>query len=229
MINEQKITIFLAGDSTVANYVKEAAPMAGWGQFLGTYFSEQVIIRNKAINGRSSKSFIKEGVLNEIASDIKQGDYLFIQFGHNDEKTDERGTEPFTTYQEYLKMYIEVARNAGATPILFSSVERRKFQEDGTLDETHGDYPKAMQKLAEELEVPFVDLRMKTRRLLESLGADQTKPLFVWFQPNEHPNYPDGIEDDTHFHERGARKVTELVIEGLKEVDLPLTTYIIGK
>ncbi|WP_088103939.1 rhamnogalacturonan acetylesterase [Halalkalibacter urbisdiaboli] len=220
------ITLFLAGDSTVANYIPSAAPMAGWGQFLGDFFKETVTIKNKAINGRSSKSFIEEGVLDELSEEIGEGDYLFIQFGHNDAKEDERRTEPYSTYQQHLSQYIKVARSKGAIPILFSSVERRKFNNAGELEETHGDYPKAMEELAKKENVPFVDLRMKTRALYESLGAEKSKELFVWFKPNEHPNYQEGIQDDTHFHEKGAAIIAKLVVEGLKELHLPLTEYV---
>jgi lysophospholipase L1-like esterase len=223
----KQVQLFLAGDSTVASCPEHEAPMAGWGQVFQSFFSNDVIVQNMAMGGRSSNSFIEEGRLTDILGKIKQDDYLLIQFGHNDQKS--YGTQPFSTYQSYLTQYITGAREAGAIPVLITPVHRRKFGEDGKLQNTLGDYPKAMAELAERFEVPLIDLWSKTKILYESLGPEDSKSLFVWFKAGEHLNYPQGIQDDTHFCEAGAYEVGELVIEGIKELDLPLAVHIANK
>lgn len=218
------INIFLAGDSTVANCPPQEAPMAGWGQVFQTFFSEQVRIYNHAKGGASTNSFIEEGRLKTILDAIKPNDYLFIQFGHNDQKS--YGTEPYTTYQSYLTEYINGAREKSAIPILITSVHRRNFDENGNLVNTLGEYPLSMIQLAKKLDVQLINLLEKTEHLYQSLGMEDSKQLFTWFAPNENPNYPDGIQDNTHFCETGAREVAKLVIEGVKELQLPIVPFI---
>ncbi|GAA4842505.1 rhamnogalacturonan acetylesterase [Paenibacillus vulneris] len=211
--------IYIAGDSTAASYPADQSPMAGWGQMLGELLTQDVEVRNEASCGRSSKSFMDEGRLQPIADTIQPGDYLFIQFGHNDQKADaERHTEPFTTYLDHLLQYIAAARKKGATPILFTSVARRNFNDEGVLVPTHGDYPKAMKKLASEQKVLLVDMEAGTEELYRSLGPEASKDLFVWLEPGKHPNYPDGARDNTHFNERGAREVAKIAVSRLLEV-----------
>jgi lysophospholipase L1-like esterase len=220
------ITIYLAGDSTVASYPGERAPLAGWGQFIGTYFTDRVTIINAAESGRSSKSFIDEGRLQKIADEIKKGDYLFVQFGHNDEKTDkERHTDPYTTYQSHLKQYIDGAREKGAIPVLVTPMNRRNFNQNGTLAMTHGVYPAAMIQLGKELQVPVIDLHMSSKKLFEQLGDEPTKKLFLWLAPGENANYPEGSKDNTHFNEYGASEMAKLVVQGIREAKLPLLDY----
>lgn len=169
------IQLFLAGDSTVCDYDENRAPRAGWGQKIGEFLSAGVLIRNEAASGRSSKSFIEEGRLKRIITQIKSGDYLFVQFGHNDQKPDDRYTEPYTTYKQHLTRYIDEARLKKANPVLITPVQRRSFASDGRFKNTHGDYPDAMIQLAEELRVPLIDLAFKSRQLLESLGPEASK------------------------------------------------------
>jgi lysophospholipase L1-like esterase len=203
--------LFIAGDSTAATYPEDRSPMAGWGQMLPLYLDGDVQVVNEAMCGRSSKSFIDENRLQPIADAIGEGDYLFIQFGHNDQKEDERRTEPSSTYKSYLTEYLQVARNAGAQPVLLTSVERRHFTEEGELKDTHGAYPAAMKELAQELEVPLLDIQALTRQLYVSFGPEDSKQLFTWLAPGEHPNYPEGVQDNTHFNEHGAKQVAALV------------------
>lgn len=221
---KKKIRLFLAGDSTVATCPPHEAPMAGWGQVAAEFFTDQVTIINAAKGGRSSNSFIEEGLLDGIWENIAPGDYLFIQFGHNDQK--DYGTETWTTFPHYLTQYIDGARERGAIPVLITSVHRRTFGDDGTIDNSLGDYPVSMKKLADEKDVPLIDLHEKTKSLYESYGPERSKELFTWFAPGENENYPDGIEDNTHFCETGARKVAALVAEGVKELKLSLKTYV---
>ncbi|WP_248925122.1 rhamnogalacturonan acetylesterase [Paenibacillus hamazuiensis] len=222
----KRIKLFIAGDSTAADYPDNEYPMAGWGQMLPHFLTDKVEVVDKAACGRSSKSFIAEGRLAEIDGLIGEGDYLFIQFGHNDQKPDERFTDPATTYPAYMTQYVEVARIRGAQPVLLSSVERRHFDEAGNLQHTHGDYPEAARKLAAKLGVPFIDLRIRTRELYTALGPEKSKKLFVWLEPGEHPNYPDGASDNTHFNVEGAWEVARLAAEEIAGSDLPLRQFV---
>ncbi|MFC0558279.1 rhamnogalacturonan acetylesterase [Halalkalibacter alkalisediminis] len=221
------INVFIAGDSTASSYAESRSPRAGWGQVLGRFFTSNVTVHNHASSGRSSKSFIDEGRLKVIEAQLMPGDYFLIQFGHNDAKVDKkRYTDPESSYKYYLTHYIEVAHKKGAHPIFLTSIQRRSFDDDGRIIETHGQYPVAMKKLAEEKNVPLIDLTLKSKILFEQLGPDQTKQLFLWIEPGEHPNYVQGIQDDTHFSEYGAREMVELIIEGITEQSLPLARYI---
>lgn len=221
-MNEAQITLYLTGDSTVSNYTEARAPRAGWGQMLPKLLAPSIQVVNAAASGRSTKSFINEGRLTKVDERIGTGDYLFIQFGHNDEKSDEaRHTEPYTTFKENLKQYINTARSHQAHPVLVTPVQRRSFNEAGEFMDTHGEYPSAMKQLAAELNVPLIDLASKSRALLESLGPEPSKKLFLWLMPGEHPNYPDGEQDDTHFSEYGALEMAKLIREGCRELGLP--------
>lgn len=221
-------TIFLAGDSTVTDQPSDGYPYAGWGQMLPLFVKADAVVANYALSGRSSLSFIGEGVLDTIWSKIKPHDYLLIQFGHNDQKHDEaRYTEPYSTYKETLKIYIDGARARGAYPILVTSVQRRFFQEDGTLRDTHGDYLTAMRELAAAEEVPLIDLAARSKALFEELGPEGTKRLFMWLAPGEFMNFPEGVEDNTHFQQQGGIDVAKLVLAGLKDLKLqPLSLYL---
>ncbi|MBT2741217.1 rhamnogalacturonan acetylesterase [Bacillus sp. ISL-77] len=218
------IHIFLAGDSTVASCPRNEAPMAGWGQVFQLFFTDKIKVHNFAKGGASTNTFIEQGYLDIILDFIQPNDYLFIQFDHNDQKS--FGTQPFTTYQSYLTEYVIGAREKGAIPILVTSVHRRNFDEQGRLVNTLGDYPSAMIQLAETLDVQLINLWEKTDKLYQTLGPEASKQLFTWFAPNEYPNYLEGIQDNTHFCEHGAEEVGKLVIEGIKELQLPIVTFI---
>lgn len=224
----QACTLFLAGDSTVTDQPADGYPYAGWGQMLPMFVRADAAVANYAYSGRSSKSFISEGRLEEIWKRMKPYDYLLIQFGHNDQKYDEeRHTQPFTTYKETLRIYIDGARERKAFPILVTPVHRRFFEEDGSLRDTHGDYLTAMRELAAEEEVPLVDLAKRTKELYEELGPERAKDLFMWLAPGEYMNFPDGSEDNTHFQETGAIRIAELVLDELKRLQLqPLILYL---
>lgn len=222
-----ELTVFLAGDSTVADYPPERLPMLGWGAKLGLFLEPSVKIVNAAMNGRSTKSFINEGRLDPIREAIGPGDVFLIQFGHNDSKEDEeRRTEPWTTYQEHLERYIAAARDKGAVPVLVSSVCRRRFDDSGRLVDTHGDYPKAMEDLAGREQVAYIDLASKSAVLLRQLGSGDSVKLFTWLEPGENPNYPEGSQDNTHLNEYGAETVARLVAEELAVLDTPLKAKI---
>lgn len=211
-------TWFLCGDSTMCDYEDELAPRTGWGQALGELVGD-AFIENCAASGRSSKSFIDERRLENIKPCLRAGDRLLIQFGHNDEKPDaERATTPEETYPQYLSMYIDAALERSAQPILLTSIARRHFDEKGNLKHTHGDYPQAMRALAKRRGVPLLDMERETEALLESLGDEASRALFNWQAPG-HPNYPDGVEDNTHLCLTGAVRIAEIALKLLGEAD----------
>nr|WP_274655194.1 rhamnogalacturonan acetylesterase [Paenibacillus humicola] len=211
----------------MADYPPEQAPMAGWGQMLGRLITGGAAVRNEARCGRSSKSFIREGHFTRITASIGKGDYLFIQFGHNDEKPG--GTEPFTTFQAHLRQYVDAARQSEAEPVLFTPVERRRFDGSGKLAPTHGHYPAAVRELAAAMQVPLIDLTAATGELYRELGPEASKRLFVWLKPGEHANYPDGAEDNTHFNETGAVEVARLAVRHIAAAGLPLAAFFRNK
>ncbi|MEH7386253.1 rhamnogalacturonan acetylesterase [Bacillus sp. JJ1521] len=220
------IHIYIAGDSTVSDCPPNEEPRAGWGQVLHHYFHDNVIIHNLAIGGRSSKSFIEEKRLESILNEIQPNEYLFIQFGHNDQKQDHRRTEPFSSYQSYLNQYIDGARRKKAIPILVTSMHRRTFDEKGKIVNSLGEYPEAMMALAKEQQVSLIDLWNESKRLYEIVGPERCKDLFIWFEPGEHPNYPDGIYDDTHFRVEGAHKFASIIAKKIKENIPGLAMYL---
>ncbi|WP_030933541.1 rhamnogalacturonan acetylesterase [Streptomyces sp. NRRL S-646] len=201
-------TLYIAGDSTAAQKYADAAPETGWGMALPFFLRKDVIVANHAVNGRSSKSFIDEGRLDVILGLIKPGDLLLIQFAHNDEKSDDptRYTEPWTTYQEYLRQYIEGARSHGARPVLATPVERRRFDANGNAVPTHGEYPAAMRALAGQERVALLDVEALSLALWQRLGVEETKVYFNWTATEQ---------DNTHFNPPGAIAVARLVAREL--------------
>lgn len=226
--SNQQITIYLAGDSTVTDPAPNGFPFSGWGQMLNYYFKHDVVVANHAVGGRSTKSFISEGRLDRIMQEIKEGDFLFIQFGHNDQKSDEeRFTDPATTYPEHLQRYIDAARAAKATPVLLTSMHRRYFDDEGKIIDTHKAYLDAVRKLAAEEQVAFIDLAEKSKELYEQLGPEGTKKIFLWGEPGEWLNHSNGVRDNTHFQEQGGLAIAKLVVQGIRELQLmPLTMFL---
>ncbi|HZH61833.1 MAG TPA: rhamnogalacturonan acetylesterase [Metabacillus sp.] len=222
----RKTSIFIAGDSTASSYPIERAPQAGWGQVLNQFFMNDIRIVNEAASGRSSKSFVKEERLLRIDEKLKANDYLFIQFGHNDAKQDDRYTEPFLDFKDYLNQYIDVALKKGATPVLITPVQRRSFDENGNFEEIHGQYPYAIRQVAKERNVPVIDLTKRSREYLEKLGSEESKKIFLWVEKGSNKNYPDGLQDNTHFCEEGAYQIARLIVEGIRELDLPIVEFI---
>ncbi|MEU3527158.1 rhamnogalacturonan acetylesterase [Streptomyces sp. NPDC038707] len=201
-------TLHIAGDSTAAQKYADAAPETGWGMALPFFLHKELTVANHAVNGRSSKSFVDEGRLDAVLAAIRPGDFLVIQFGHNDEKATDpaRYTEPWTSYQRYLRLYVDGARARGARPVLATSVERRRFDADGTAQPTHGDYPAAVRALAGEEKVALLDIEALSLALWQRLGAEETKTYFNWTATEQ---------DNTHFNPPGAVAVARLVAREL--------------
>lgn len=211
--DQKHITIYTIGDSTMANKNKGVYPETGWCQVLGSYFDDSVTVSNHAVNGRSSKSFIDEGRWKTVLDSIKPGDLVFIQFGHNDEKEYDstRYTVSFGTYSDNLRRFIMESREKGARPVLFTSIVRRKFDDNGRLTATHGDYPEATRRVAKELSVPLIDLEKLTEVWINSLGDEPSKEYFLWTEPDG--KFPEGRKDDTHLSEKGAKEVAKLAMK----------------
>ena len=206
-------TMWIIGDSTVED---NKPPFRGWGWAMPEFVREDVTVRNHALSGRSSRSFRAEGLFGPVEEGMVPGDLLLIQFGHNDEKPDERHTDPDSTYPEQLRMYCEAARRKGAQPVLITSCERRFFTGDGGLLFTHGEYPLAVRNLAAAEKIPLCDLLRDSRELYLSLGPEETAKLFVRLAPGEHPDYPEGHDDQTHFNAEGARAICALVAREMR-------------
>lgn len=210
--------IYVIGDSTAAVYVAAKHPLMGWAQTLQDHFQMGcAVVEDKALPGRSSKSFYDEGVWDTVKDALSPGDFVLIQFGHNDaiEQDPNRYTEPFGTYQDYLTVFVNEARNQGATPIFLTPVVRNRWEDDHIIG-THGDYPQAMRMLAADLDVIVVDMTTLTQDYFESLGEEFTSHhVFLNLPAGDSPNYPDGKTDNTHFQEWGARRVADLALWGL--------------
>lgn len=208
-------TIYIIGDSTVDD---NKPPFRGWGWALPDFVREGVTVKNHAISGRSSRSFWEQGRFEPIEKSLAEGDMLLIQFGHNDEKNDERRTEPDSTFPEHLWRYCEAALAHGALPVLITPVCRRYFLGDGDLLYTHGEYPRAIRKLAAEKNVPLCDLKQASRELFLEQGPEKTAEMFVRLAPGENPDFPNGHDDQTHFNAEGATVIAGLVARELRKI-----------
>lgn len=225
---KKSITIYMIGDSTMANKPLIDNPERGWGQLFSQFFNEKTRIENHAMNGRSTKSFIDEGRWDSVYTKLQKGDYLFIQFGHNDEKADKPNVyaEAHTTYKDNLIKFITESKSKGAIPILVTPVMRRRFDEKGAVVDTHGDYPAVVKEVAALTTVSVIDLHEKSTKLLSDLGVEGSKALFLHIAPGVYKSLPEGKKDDTHFSEFGATKIGALVVEGIKEQNLELKKYL---
>lgn len=220
--------LFLIGDSTMADKPLADNPERGWGQLLPVFFGAGVAIKNHAMNGRSTKSFIDEGRWDAALKQLRAGDWVFIQFGHNDEKKEDpaRYAAPQGDYRKNLTRFVEETRGKGAHPVLLTPVMRRRFDKEGKFFDTHGEYPDAVRALATELNVPLIDLHKSTQTLIEKHGPEGSKKLFLWIGPTEYKSLPNGRQDDTHFSEYGARQVAALAVAGIRELKLELARFL---
>ncbi|MFL6373069.1 MAG: rhamnogalacturonan acetylesterase [Pyrinomonadaceae bacterium] len=223
-----QISLFIAGDSTAANKADNKRPETGWGEMMQQYFDPaKVKIVNEAQNGRSTKTFISEGRWQSIVDRLKNDDWVFVQFGHNDESKDkgERYTPP-EDFRKNLERFVTDVRAKKAHVVLLTPVRRRKFDKDHKLVDTHGEYPDITRAVARSLKVPLIDMHEKTGKLLTTYGDEPSRTLFLQVKAGESPNYPNGVEDNTHFNPKGAGEVAKLVIEGIRENKLALRKYL---
>lgn len=209
--------IVWVGDSTVAHNGADTFPQTGIGQEFDRYCKREYAVFDFGKNGASSKSFYDKGLFAPALAVLEEGDFLFIQFGHNDEKPKEdRHTDPFTTYQEYLMRYVNAAREKGAVPVLITPLSRRLFTPQGQIENSHGDYPRAVRELSSQAAV--VDLTEKSRVLYEKTGEPDSRKWFMYFPAGTYEKYPKDMKDNTHLHYEGAVKMAGLVAEGLREL-----------
>lgn len=216
---QDKIQVFLIGDSTCANKAPGDAPETGWGMVLQDYFeADKISVQNHAMNGRSTKSFITEGRWASVLKEIKPGDYVFIQFGHNDQKDKDtsRFAAAHTGYKTNLIRFVNDTRSKGGKPVLVTPVMRRRFDDKGSFFDTHGDYPASVKAVAKQLNVPVIDLHSQSGELISSMGVEDSKALFMHLQEGYYKKFPKGVVDDTHFSAHGAEVMASLIADGIK-------------
>ncbi len=225
---KKKIKIFIAGDSTAAIKETKFYPETGWGMPFVFFWDSSVTVVNRAKNGRSTKSFINEGLWKSIYDEAGEGDYVLIQFGHNDEVPTKKS---YTTEEEFrnnLAKYIKETKSKKATPVLLTPVARRKFDSTGHIEGTHDVYSQIVRDVASNEKVTLIDLDKKSQALYQQFGAENSKLLFLQLKRGEHPNYPEGKDDNTHFSELGARLIAQIILQELKVMNSELAKRIIN-
>ncbi len=216
-------TLFLAGDSTVTD--QDLEPWASWGQFFTNYINNKAVVGNYASSGASLPSFKGQKRLEKILSELKKGDYVLIEFGHNDEKIKGEGNGAYGLYTNLLKEYITKVRAKGGNPVLLTPTQRRFF-ENGKLKPTHGDFPNAMRKVAKELNVPLIDLTKLTTDMYESWGDENSRNAFVQYPANTFPGQTEKLEDNTHFNTFGANEIALAIVQEIKNQHLDLVEFL---
>jgi lysophospholipase L1-like esterase len=222
------LRLHLAGDSTLSDKLPEKRPETGWGEAMAGLFEPgSVLVINHARNGRSTRTFIEEGRWAALLKSAAPGDHVFLQFGHNDasENKPDRYT-PLPDYRGNLQRFVREARAAGLQPLLLTPVARRRFDEEGHPQPSHGAYPDAVRALALELDVPMIDAERLSEALLKRAGPDASKHLFLHLPADAHPNYPGGLQDDTHFSAAGATAVAHEIAEALRARAHPLARHL---
>jgi lysophospholipase L1-like esterase len=218
------ITVFLCGNSTVVDQDDE--PWAAWGQMIPAFFNDKVCFANYAESGESSNTFIAAKRWEKALTFMKPGDYVLIEFGHNDEKQKGEDKGAYKHFTKSLQVYIDETRKRGAYPILLTPTQRRNFDQTGQLVETHGDFPQATRDLARKENIPLIDLTLMTSQLYNALGVEGSKKALVHYPAGSFPGQADDLADDTHFNAYGAYQVAQCVIEGLKANQIPLIQYL---
>ena len=218
-------TVFLAGNSTVVN--QEDEPWASWGQMIPRFFDSHIAIANHAESGLALSSFLSSNRLEKILSIAKPGDYLFIEFGHNDQKEKGDKAGAFHGYTERLRFFVQQFRTKGGIPVILTSTARRAFDERGNLQYTLGDYPTAAREVAKELQVPLIDLNSMTRIFYQTLGVENSKRALVHYPANTFPNQPQPLQDNTHFNTYGAYQIAKMVVQGIRNNELDIEKHII--
>ena len=217
-------TVYLCGNSTVVD--QDYEPWASWGQMIPRWFDDQVVFANYAESGETASTFIAAGRLKKILSMLKAGDYVFVEFGHNDQKQKFAGAGAYYNFAFCLKQFIDEARQRQATIVFCTPTQRRNFDSEGHIRETHGDYPDAMRAVAARENVPVIELHDMTRTFFETLGVEGSKRSLVHYPANTFPGQGKALEDNTHFNPYGAYEISKMVVEGMKQLRLPLTDHL---
>jgi len=229
---EKEITIWLIGDSTVCDQPLDRSPVTGWGTPFANYFDAGVTVKNRARGGRSTRTFISEGRWKNVADSLQPGDYVIVQFGHNDEAKEPQYQDRYTPVPDYkknLEKIILETKAKSSNPILVTPVTRMRFDNAGNALETHKEYSAAVWEVGKKMNVPVIDLDAMSRSLLQKLGPDQSKFLFMFLDSLQNPHYPNGRQDWTHFNELGARRMAEIVLNEMKRQQLPVAGRITTK
>lgn len=228
---QEKIVLRLMGDSTMADKdLSYENPERGWGQRLKSHVDTNVVVANYAQNGRSTRSVRTLGIWDRVKGDLRAGDYLFIQFGHNDSKESDttRYAAPFGAYQDNIRLFVEHALEVGAKPVLFTPVSRRWFDKEGNLKrECHGDYPAAVTAVAEEYGLPIIDANTITQEWLIGLGDEASRKYYMWIEKGTNPKHPDGKIDNTHTNVEGARQIVNLLLPEIVKVIPELADHVV--
>ncbi|WP_353121459.1 rhamnogalacturonan acetylesterase [Dysgonomonas capnocytophagoides] len=219
------VTLFLAGDSTVVDEANE--PWSGWGQLLPRFLSSDIAVANYAESGEAANSFVSSKRFAKLLSEMKAGDYLFIQFGHNDQKQKGEGKGPYASYTRDLKYLIDEARAKGGIPVLITSMNRRTFDSEGKITNSHGDYPDAVRKLAKQENVALIDLNAMSKTLYEAWGDEGSKKAFVHFPAGTFPDQDKDLADNTHFNPYGGYELAKCIIQGIIDNNIPVKKYIV--
>src|SRR4030095_16425504 len=218
MPDKKKITIWMCGDSTMSIKEVKAYPETGWGMPFVYFWDSTINIENLAKNGRSTSSFRNEGLWKKVMDGVKENDYVFVQFGHNDEVPTKKTYTTENEFKNNLKQYVAETRSKKAIPILLTPMARRNFDStSGKIKGTHDVYAQIIRVVAKEENLVLFDMDKKTQALYQRMGVENSKLLFNHLIPGDHPNYPDGKEDNTHFSELGARLVAQLVLQEIKK------------
>lgn len=221
--NMPKCKIWLCGNSTVTD--QDIEPYASWGQMFPFWFNEFVSVENIAMSGLRTTSFIQQNRLEKIKKELKKGDYVLVEFGHNDEKDRHSGSGAWYNFSMNLKTFIDELRPLGARIILVTPTERRNFQ-DGMAQPTHGDYPAAIRTIAERENVPLIDLTVATTTLFNAMGEEGSKHLLVHYPQGTFPGQDVELKDNTHANAFGAFEISKLVVEGMKRLNIDLINYL---
>lgn len=217
-------TVFLCGNSTVVD--QENEPWASWGQMITRWFGPQVSIANYAESGLSCTSFLAQLRLDKILSQLKKGDFVIVEFGHNDEKEKKAGDGAWYSYSRNLKIFVDRVKEAGGNIIFCTPTARRSFDNNGHIINTHGDYPAAMKAVAARENVPVIDLTQMSTTFYEALGVEGSKKSLVHYPANTFPNQDKPLADNTHFNPFGAWEIAKMVVMGLKQIHSPLADYL---
>lgn len=226
-MSSEPLTVHLIGDSTMADKAANERPETGWGTPFADRFDDSVTVENHARNGRSTRTFLEEGRWQPVVRTVAEDHYVFVQFGHNDEVPSKEQYTPKEEFEANLETFVEETRERGAEAVLLTSVARRHFDEEGSPKDTHRVYSELTRSVARAHDVPLIDADERSRAFLRELGPAESKSLYNHLSPGDHPNYPDGAADDTHFSEYGARRMAELVLEGIEELNLGLAAHIV--
>ncbi len=219
-------TLWLCGNSTVVD--QDYEPWASWGQMITRWFDDKIAVANYAESGETASSFIGANRLKKIMSLAKEGDYIFIEFGHNDQKQKSPGSGAYYNFATNLKYFIDEARTKGITPIFVTPTQRRSFNSEGKIQETHGDYPDAMRWVAQREGVQVIELHDMTRTFFETLGVDGSKKALVHYAANTFPGQTKALTDNTHFNPYGAYEIAKMVLQGIRNLNLPIASHVVS-